>query len=118
MSKTRSHALKIAMALWLVVITASAASAFGPVHRNDIPSYWSADFFLTTVLGPLAVFRWPYSAIEPHVLDYVLSIAFSVFVISWTLLYMVRPNRWTFGVLAGLMAFWLLLGLGVTYAWV
>jgi hypothetical protein len=118
MSTIRSHALKIVTTLWLVVIAASAASAFGPVHRKDIQSYWSADFFLTTVLGPLAVFRWPYPAIEPHVSDYVISISFSAFVISWTLLYMFRPSRWSFGILAGLMAIWLLVGLGVTYAWV
>jgi hypothetical protein len=104
--------------LWLIVIAVSAICAFGPVHRNDLPHHWSGDVFLTTVLGPLVVFRWPYPAIQLHVSDYVISISFTAILLVLTALHIFRPTRWTLWVLVVLMAFWLFLGLSATYAWV
>ena len=118
MSTLRSQSMMIVGGLWLIVVAVSAISAFGPIHRPDLPVHWSSDFFLTTVLGPLAVFRWPYPAIQLQVSDYVISLGLALFVASWTVFCIFRPRRWAIGVLAGLMAFWVLLGLSVTYAWV
>jgi len=118
MSTIRSKATKTVAALWLLLFAAAAMCAIGPVHRNDLPGYWSSDFFLTTALGPLVVFRWPYPAIRLSTSDYVASVLLAVLVVGWSILEATRPRRWTLGVLVLLLGVWLLHGLGVTYAWV
>jgi hypothetical protein len=104
--------------LWVLLVAAAAMCAFGPVHRSDLPRHWSGDFFLTTVLGPLAVFHWPYPAVRLSSWDYVASVGFAVLVAGSSLLQAIRPKKWTLCILIALLALWLLLGLSVTYAWV
>jgi len=118
MSMQRKHAATMVGALWLGVIALSALFASGPIHRADIPAHWSTEFFLTTVLGPLAVFRWPYAGVHPSTSDYVLSILFTAAVLTLTRAHIRQPARWSGWAVVSLMGLWLLLGLGVTYAWV
>ena len=118
MSTTRKQSAAIAGMLWVLVVGLAALSSFGPVHRNDLPRYWSGNSFSTTVLGPLAVFRWPYPQVHLYTWEYVASVGFGVFIAAWTLWYVFRPRKWTLGILVALLAMWLLIGMGVTYAWV
>ncbi len=108
----------VAAALWLAVLAAGAVFAFDLPHRDGTPRNWSGDGFLTMILGPLAVFRWPYPAAELHTHDYVLSVALAVIAGSLSLLQLLRPRGWTAGILAVFLAFWVLVGLGVRFAWV
>lgn len=98
---------------WIAVLVLSALSSFGPVHRNDIPTYWSPQFFLTTVLGPLSAFAWP----NPTTTDLVLSVIVALAMLASTIWLIRRPSKFA-AVLFITLTCWVLLGLSTTYAWV
>jgi hypothetical protein len=105
----------IVLLSWLGVFVVAAWAAVGPIHRDDIPTYWSPQFFVTTVLGPLSrFFAWP----NPSASDLIFSSLFALALLVATTWYVRRPSKLAAAAFIALTGFWLLLGLSITYAWV
>jgi hypothetical protein len=118
MTLERKAAIGTIVTLWVSVVVLSAGFASGPIYRHGFPRSWSSEFFVTTALGPLAVFRWPYPAIQLSTSDYVGALLFTVSVTVLSAGHVIRPKSWTAVLLIGVMGLWLLIGLAATYAWV
>jgi hypothetical protein len=99
---------------WFGIFCIAAWAAFGPVHRNDIPRFWSPRSFVSIVLGPVSVFLEP----NPTMGDRIGAVVLALSLTGATLWYLCRPSVWAAWVFIVLTNFWLLLGLAGTFAWV
>jgi hypothetical protein len=100
---------------WAAAVLFSAWAANGPIHRSDIAPFWNFEFFMMTLMGPLAVFfGWPGASAG----DYIIAILVTVALAYVTLRLLRRPDRPIAFAFIALMVVWILCGLGITYAWV
>jgi hypothetical protein len=100
---------------FLGVLVLAAFAALSPFNRHDLQSNWNPSFFISTALGPLsAFFAWP----DPSQSDLVFSVFAALALFSSAVWFVRRPSKPAAGLFIGLTAFWLLLGLGITYAWI
>jgi hypothetical protein len=115
MRTTVTKPLAVVILSWLCVFLFAAYGAVGPLHPPDTPAYLSWQFFLSTVAGPLSeFFAWP----NPSKSDLVFSVLVTLALIASTAWLFRKPSKLSAAVFVALTAFWLLLGLGITYAWV
>jgi len=99
----------------LGIVLFSAWAAIGPVHRNDIPRYWSFDFFMTVLSGPLGYFfSYPNPSTSDYAIAGILTVVFGAVIIR----YLRRPSKVVAYVAFVLMFIWVWSGVGVTFAWV
>ena len=107
--------IAILLLSWLGVLVLAALAAVGPIHRHDIPIYWSHRSFVTTILGPLSgLFAWP----DPSASDLIFSVVVALALLSSAVWLVRRPSKLAAAVFLALTGFWLLLGLSISYAWV
>jgi hypothetical protein len=107
--------VKIVLAALLGLVLVAALAALGPVHRRDIPTYWSMQSFFTILLGPLSVFfAWP----KPSLMDYVGAVLAATGFLAAVLFFARRPQMLTACVVVIIACFWLLLGLSAAFAWI
>lgn len=105
----------IVLLMWIGGAILAAWAAVGPVHRTDIPPYWSFEFFIKILLGPLAIF---FGSLKPSVSDCIIAILCTVVLLAGTLFYIRRPGWLTATLLFALVSIWLFFGMCVAYAWV
>jgi hypothetical protein len=96
----------VVAAVWLGALAFAAWAAFFPV-------YWSQENFVNIVSGPWCV-RWPNASSAERILAGLLTVA----LIAGTVRFVTKPSGPSACILLGLTAFWLLLGLAATFAWV
>jgi hypothetical protein len=107
--------MRVVMLSWLAVMLFAAWGAYRTHQVFHTSPYWSCYYFVVALLGPLsAFFAWP----EPSVLDLVLSVLIALAFSGSAVLYFRKPSRVTASAFLALLAFWLLIGLAIAYAWV
>ena len=115
MPTARLHPIWLVIQSWVFALLFASWAAVGPVHRNDLLPYWNRDFFLTIIKGPLSDFiaQQPSSSA-----DRIGTVFFTICLLAAMVWHLRQPSIASALTYTFLMLLWLLIGLGITYAWV